>query len=471
MSFKWRPEEEHLLRSLMPYKTRQEISHEINLRHKSNIPGFVTERTEAAIRRKCLRDNITIDNCRDYENVNEFAEISNNIEKLQLKFKEASMLRNVGLLNKDEITRKYLVLSDIHFPYARMDYIKQILSQHRDATGVILNGDLINADAAGSYGNAKRIPLLIEYILLFKLVKFLSENFEHVAITLGNHDVRVSTMLSKKGISRDASQVLGPDLLARIANGEELDSTGMLVAKHDFDNVIYQRNEPWYIKIGKTIIAHPWNKGSSKPGFTVEKLLRYFSNRYNSEEFDSIVVGHCFDDQTEILTTEGWKGIDQISKMDTVGTMNLKNSQFEWDQPTDVWKYSNHKEIIKFGQEGSFQIAVTPEHGMVWQSHNDNEWRLNQAQEIAHKNQIAVPTALVERDNMDWGLSDDQLRLIAWVAAEGSISNAGYIRLHQSDDENGYVQHIDDLLFRLGIEHSKVLGYKANTTTHGTQES
>ena len=111
-------------------------------------------------------------------------------------------------------------------------------------------------------------------------------------LTEGNHDDRAARALKGVGMGKDASQVLRPNLLARIANGERLDATGMLVEKLDFSNVLFEQRESWYVKIGKTLFIHPSTKGSANPGFTVQKWYRKFAQRYTREEFDSIVCGH-----------------------------------------------------------------------------------------------------------------------------------------------------------------------------------
>jgi hypothetical protein len=101
-------------------------------------------------------------------------------------------------------------------------------------------------------------------------------------------------------------------LLARIANGEELDSTGMLVKKHDFDNVVYEHVESWYIRIGKTVFFHPSTKPGSKPGETVTKWARKFLERYDANEVDCFVCGH---------THKVYEGVINGFKMMEQGTL------------------------------------------------------------------------------------------------------------------------------------------------------
>jgi len=149
----------------------------------------------------------------------------------------------------------------------------------------------------------------------FDLVRILADNFEKVVIVSGNHDYRTSRAVQKSGLDLEATQILRPDLLARIANGEELNKFAELVNKHDFSNVYYQKQESWYVRIGKTIFCHPSGFGSAYPGATVNKLLDHFNNRMHQDEFDSIVVGH---------THKVYKGIVQGKMLIEQGAMAHK---------------------------------------------------------------------------------------------------------------------------------------------------
>ena len=65
----------------------------------------------------------------------------------------------------------------------------------------------------------------------YDLVHWLSDNFENIIIVSGNHDSRSSKVLARSGFEKEATQVFRPDLLSRIANGEELDDLGISLQK------------------------------------------------------------------------------------------------------------------------------------------------------------------------------------------------------------------------------------------------
>jgi predicted phosphodiesterase len=286
---KWQPEEEHLLRLLIPTNSHPEIAEEFRRRFALNLPGFNIERTYDAVRRKCSRDNITPENTEDY-NVDKYEERWEYIKQINEEYKLDAEVQRIGIV--ENARRKILSLSDIHFPFALHDELNRALIEHADAEVIVLNGDILDGYIFSTYGTSKRIAALKEYMSAFELVKRCSESFPSVVIVEGNHDRRPAKALARSDFRQEASQIFRPDLLAKIANGELLDEKGEPVEKLSFDNVIYQKYDSWYVRVGKTIFCHPDAYYGSWPGQTVIKLCDYFMKRLGGEHFDSVVVGH-----------------------------------------------------------------------------------------------------------------------------------------------------------------------------------
>ena len=74
----------------------------------------------------------------------------------------------------------------------------------------------------------------------------------------------------------------------------------------------------------------------------------------------------CYDEETEILTRDGWiKGVN-LSHGVEVGTMNLKDGSFEWQVPTDIIKKDFNGELVSIKNEQNVDILVTPSHRIVY---------------------------------------------------------------------------------------------------------
>lgn len=286
---RWSDEEEHLLRLLLPTNSYQEIAEEFSRRVDATLPGFRTGRSPDAIRRKCEREELTPDSLEDY--VSPVERKWDQIEKMGERYRLERETVNTGLISKANIARKILSISDIHFPFARTDLLESIVEEHADADVCVVAGDILDGYIWSTFSKSKNVAAHHEYMMGFELIRNLRETFPMVAVISGNHDVRLAKGLGRAGFTRDQTNVLGLDLLARISNGEELDEFGRLVRKHDFSNVVYQQPESWFVQIGKTIFAHPhgWKDG---PGGTVYKLDQIFADRFGTKYYDSIVIGH-----------------------------------------------------------------------------------------------------------------------------------------------------------------------------------
>jgi predicted phosphodiesterase len=206
------------------------------------------------------------------------------IREIESKYKAPQVV--TGLVNS--VHTKILSLSDIHFPYANTDMLLAALDDHFDANIVVLNGDILEGYAYSTFEKNRKISPLDEYRQAFNFVKWISDRFQKVIIVKGNHDIRPERAI-KALFSSDDCKIFRPDLLSRIANGEQLDENGKLT-QIKFDNVYYDPVESWYAQVGKTIFVHPFGSGSSTPGHAVLKQAKAFAERY--PEVDCIVAGH-----------------------------------------------------------------------------------------------------------------------------------------------------------------------------------
>ena len=284
---RWNEEEEHLLRTLITTKTHEQIAIEFERRRSKSLPGFKQRRTLSSIQKKCEGDKITLSTCSEYKDP--YEKRWERIKEITKEYKEASEKITSGIV--ENANTKILTISDIHFPFSLEDEIFKALEEHSDADIVVLNGDILDGYIYSTWAKAKRIAALKEYMAAFELVEHIAANFPKVVIVAGNHDIRPARALAKVGWEKEESQLFRPDLLARIANGEKLNKNGELIEKLPFENVYYQAYDAWYVRIGKTIFAHPSGYRGG-PGGTAQKLYEYFIKRMGSDSFDSIVVGH-----------------------------------------------------------------------------------------------------------------------------------------------------------------------------------
>jgi predicted phosphodiesterase len=280
---RWTPEEEYLLQLFTGEKTFKEIAELICLKYEQGTLGFPVKRTFNAVRTKIAREGIS-------EAPSSYDDAWKNIIDTAREFRAESSKLVLGLTSSR--SRKIVSFSDLHIPFFLWEDMKAALKTHKDADIIVLNGDILDAYMFSTFEKTKNIAAIKEYIAAFDLVHYLSNNFPTVVIVSGNHDYRTTRAMKQSGLSSDVMKVYRPDLLSRIAAGEQLNGFGDLESILDFKNVHYQKCDSWYVRIGKTIFCHPSGFGSKYPGATVVKLHDHFSQRMDSSDFDSIVVGH-----------------------------------------------------------------------------------------------------------------------------------------------------------------------------------
>lgn len=84
---------------------------------------------------------------------------------------------------------------------------------------------------------------------------------------------------------------------------------------------------------------------------------------FNEEIGPSTGEMGCYDDQTEVLTEEGWKFFRDVSDEDKLCTLNPQSHVIEYQRPTRLVEYEHHKKLIEI-KNRAIDIRVTPDHNM-----------------------------------------------------------------------------------------------------------
>lgn len=164
----------------------------------------------------------------------------------------------------------------------------------------------------------------------------------------------------------------------------------------------------------------------------------------------------CLDPKTEILTSNGWKGVGEVKKGDCVAAMdNLSTGSGRWSGVTGVierYMEPNEKWVSYEGQRGNFR--VTDNHRMIYKSAKKYDWNYISALKLSeYKAGVFIPTA-VTIDQPGIPLSDPELYFIGMMMTDGSW---GPIRgtISQSERHPYILERIEKCLKDCGIGYSK----------------
>jgi predicted phosphodiesterase len=283
----WSPEEITLLEELRPYYEIKEVI------RMFTAAGFT--RTPKAIKRKIeklgfkrIRPGFPQEPRLETDN-QDHKDTWKKILDLRAGYFEDIVHHTVGMVRPEKIARKILSLADLHIPFERDDLIHQVISSHRDADVLVINGDFLELYAVSTWPKERGVVLQHEYNIAMEYMKLFSKTFPYVVLVRGNHEVRLQSYFNQN-VSQSVSFLVNKDILARLAAGEVYDNAGNIIEKHDFSNVYCDSGpESWFVKIGKTIFVHPKTMSSKIEGRTAVSAEEYFLER---EDIDSVIVAH-----------------------------------------------------------------------------------------------------------------------------------------------------------------------------------
>ena len=159
------------------------------------------------------------------------------------------------------------------------------------------------------------------------------------------------------------------------------------------------------------------------------------------------VIGNhdCLDTETELFTNDGWKKYNEIVSTDNVIGMNF-NGLAEW-QPIEKVILKQANELYEM-DNSRISMNITKNHRIL---HNTiGGYKYNSLFSYDPSNsRWRVPLASASNIFKDYNISDELLRILAWVLTDGSITNKEQIILYQSKISN--LKRIKCLLHLLHI--------------------
>jgi hypothetical protein len=174
----------------------------------------------------------------------------------------------------------------------------------------------------------------------------------------------------------------------------------------------------------------------------------------------SDVTWNCLDEQTEILTKNGWKKYNEINKNDKVYSLNPKNQELELKNINKIFIYDYNGSMIKYNNDNRINFCVTSNHKFLirYSRPNRNKERLEYL-EISKfpkgdNRYFFIGSEGYEGNFKD--LTDNQIKMIGWIITEGHFEKEGHgICIYQNKGKKA--DEIQELLDQEGLHYSKYL--------------
>ena len=180
----------------------------------------------------------------------------------------------------------------------------------------------------------------------------------------------------------------------------------------------------------------------------------------------------CLSEDTEILTTNGWRGMNTICEGDEIFSLDLRGDQIVKNKVRHLFKYEYDGEMVHIKNANTDQL-LTPNHHCIIKdvirtrakgniAYNSYDyWQYQDAWRIRSQ-RVTLPLAGKYNGVLEVG--NLFAELLGWVISEGEYhQTTNAIMITQTSANMPYVSRIRYVLGKLGIkytEHQRVRKYK-----------
>ena len=202
-------------------------------------------------------------------------------------------------------------------------------------------------------------------------------------------------------------------------------------------------------------------EGFNLPALDVAIMLRPTRN--------AALYLQCLDEETEILTPDGFRGINSIQDITTCAAYDLQTKHITWETVTQKVLRENDDEDMVAYSGPQMDFRVTTGHRMVFKTRNGNV-RIETAAKMAQYTEVRIPIAGFQ-DARGLSLNDAEIEFLGWFLTDGTYNPAnGTITISQAEHQPHFkdlVRCLDQCNFKYG-EHvqREDTNYKRTSPQH-----
>jgi len=165
------------------------------------------------------------------------------------------------------------------------------------------------------------------------------------------------------------------------------------------------------------------------------------------------LYAHCLDDETEILTDNGWKKRSELLYGHKILTLNIENKKLEYNEIDEIIDYNHTGDVYNIKSKG-LDLRLTPNHILIdiLIGRKKEEFRKFYTDEIFKINKRKFKKSAIGNQT-GINLNNDQIKLLVWIAADGNLCNTDLIRIRVFKTRK--INRIENLLKKLNINYSR----------------
>ena len=233
----------------------------------------------------------------------------------------------------------------------------------------------------------------------------------------------IIAIIKKMAISENINFRLSKTFLSfnkRFANGTlQLDELYEALAMIVIDNI----NREWPA-------VREWKKSTYEFAEKNEKVVTPFGrvrylkkNSLSKANFFNQAI-NCLSDDTEILTKDGWKFVDQLSKDDLVYSVNEKTKKLELVGLVAISEANVVDHKMWNIEHNAISAIATPDHRWLVDFNGKPKTKTSEQLTMHGHDKIWIASDGVDTASSIW--DDDEIELMGWVLTDGCYKNQKY---------------------------------------------
>lgn len=198
-----------------------------------------------------------------------------------------------------------------------------------------------------------------------------------------------------------------------------------------------------------TIIEQPLNQKEKAKKQNI--VLSHYSHRVwnNMQSGAWMLFGHCIDEQTELLTDRGWLYRKDLSKDDMCFSFNKSSGISSFKEIKNIFDYEYSGKMYSFkGKNVDFRATEKHRHLSIVPYTDNIEFTTSD--ELLNKQRWIKNNGISIQNDID--LTNNLLKLLVWINADGSFCSKTLIRFHLKKERK--IKRLTELLKELNIKYS-----------------